>query len=91
MSKDPPVVPRCLFMAKLVSHVKKRPAELNLEVTLEGSQPQVINFSVDVDSQGECAVNAEILLGTNFHGQATPTKTCTHEELVTTKIYPLKI
>ena len=53
MCKVPPLVPHCLFMAKFPSCAKRRSAELELEITLIGSQPSIVKFSVDVDSQGE--------------------------------------
>ena len=60
MSKVPPLVPNCLFMAKFVSHAKRRPAELQLEIKLNGSQPSTVVFSVDVDSQGVCIAQLHV-------------------------------
>ena len=53
MSMDPPVVPECLFMAKCVSHDRRQPTELELDIMLNGSKPALAKFSVDVNSQGE--------------------------------------
>ena len=58
MSRDPPMVPDCPFKAKFVSRAKKLPTDLDLIITLEGSQPKTIQFSVDVDSQGEYSVHS---------------------------------
>ena len=61
MSRKPPVVPRCLFVAKFVSRAKKSPTDLDLVITLEGSQPKAINFSVDIDSGGECIATCSLV------------------------------
>ena len=52
MSRDPPMVPDCLFRSKFISRTKRPPTDLDLIITLEGSRPQIIHFSVDADSQG---------------------------------------
>ena len=51
MSKVPPVVPSCVFIANWVSQAGKPPVKLNLEVKLSGSKPPAVNFLVDVQPQ----------------------------------------
>ena len=48
------MVPKCHFVAKCVSHAERRPTELELKITLNGSRPADVNFIVDTNSQGEC-------------------------------------
>ena len=51
MSKDPPVIPKCDFIANWISQGGRLPVELNLEVKLSGSQQSPVYFSVDVHPQ----------------------------------------
>ena len=51
MSKDPAVIPSCVFIANWVSRVERPSVELNLEIKLSGSQPSAVNFLVDIHPQ----------------------------------------
>ena len=51
MSKDPAVIPSCVFIANRVSRVGRPSVELNLEIKMSGSQPSAVNFLVDVHPQ----------------------------------------
>ena len=57
MLEGAPIVPNCTFIAKFGSRAKKPLTDLELKITLEGSQPQTIHFLLDVECQGEYNVS----------------------------------